>query len=128
MEEDKDLIQMGRMILRQSDLEIPVTYKGEVFTLKYPSPSMSAAIEAEIARRLGGYPRSSFAFDHIAHVEACVIIDFTIIPSKSPKWFTSVWNCYDESLIAELYSGYHSFRQSFQERIRSGGFEEGSKK
>ena len=126
--EDKDVINLGRMILRQSDLEIPITYKGEVFTLKYPTPAMQTAIEADIARRLGGFPRTSFSADHVLSVEACVTIDFTIIAEKSPKWFKNVWGCYDEELIATLFEGYCSFRRGFQDKLRSGGFEEACKK
>lgn len=128
MDAKEETINLGRMILRQSDLEIPVIYKGEVFTLKYPTPAMQTAIEADIARRLGGYPRTSFSVDHVASVEACVTVDFTIIADKSPKWFKNVWGCYDEELIATLFEGYLSFRRRFQEKLRTGGFEEVSKK
>jgi len=122
---EDDVIQLGRSIIRESELEIPVDYKGEVFTLKYPTPSMSAAIEAEIARRLGGYPRASYSVEHVAGVEATVTVDALYIPEKCPKWFRGPWTCYDEELVGRLFEGYYQFRDKFRERLRSGGFEEG---
>ena len=125
MENEKDIINLGRMIIRQSDLEISVTYKNDVFVMKFATPSVQAAIENEIARRLGGFQRSAFSFAHIANVEACALIDYTLIPGRQPKWFQSIWTCYDEDLIAALYEGYLTFRNIFREKMRNGGFEEG---
>lgn len=124
--EEQDVIELGRSIIREADLEIPITYNGEVFTLKYPTPAMQAAIESEIARRLNGFPRSSFTNEHLTAIEAYVIIDLTYIPEKSPSWFKGPWTCYDEDLITTLYKGYFLFRNEFQSKLRNGRFEKGS--
>lgn len=123
---EEELIQLGKNVIREADLEIPITYKGEQFTLRYASPALQSAIEMEIARRLGGMPRSSYSPDHLASIEAYVIIDMTYIADKCPKWFKGPWVCYDDDLILELYKGYYSFRDQFRERLRSGGFEKGT--
>lgn len=123
---EAEVIQLGRNILRESDLEIPIQYNGEQFVLRYPTPAIQAAIESEIARRLNGFPRASFAPEHIASVEAYVIVDFTFIAEKCPKWFKGPWTCYDDECIATLYKGYFLFRDQFREKLRSGGFETGT--
>jgi len=125
MEKD-DVITLGKSIIRESELEIPIQYKGETFTLKYANLSVQAAIEAEIARRLGGYPRASYTAEHLASVEACVVIDYTYIPEKCPKWFRGPWTCLDEELLGELYKGYFLFRDRFRAKLQSGGFEKGT--
>ena len=122
----EELIELGRNILRESDLEIPIQYNGEQFTLKYPNPATSAMIEAEIARRIGGYPRASFSAEHLAGIEAYVTIDILMIPEKCPKWFKGPWTCYDDELITTLIKGYFTFRTQFQDKMRGGGFEKGS--
>ena len=120
--EDKT-IKIGRSILHESDLEIPIQYNGELFTLKYPEPWRQAAIEAEIARRLNGFPRASFSPEHLANIEAYVTVDLTYIPEKCPTWFKGPWMCYDEGVVVELIKGYFLFRDKFTQKLRDGGFE-----
>lgn len=121
---DNDTIQIGRAVIRQAELKIPVDYKGESFTLRYPNPAIQAAIEAEVARRLGGNPRTSFTYDHIESVEAYVTVDFLFDRDLCPKWFKGPWLCLDEELVGTLYKAYLDFREQFRARLRAGGFEE----
>ncbi len=126
-QETEKTYRVGKQVLRESELKIQVTYKGEVFTLLYPTPLRKSMIETEMARRFGGLPRSSFSQEHIALVEACVIIDTLMIPKECPSWFTTPWECVDENLITEIYQGYFQFRDRFRERLRSNGAEGGGK-
>lgn len=111
--------KLGKTILNESDLKIQIPYKGDIFTLQYPNPMLRTAIETEIARRLGGYPRSSFSPDHIATIEATVTIDILMIRDECPDWFEGPWTCYDDALIANLYDGYLRFRDEFRKKLRS---------
>lgn len=122
-EQDSNVTRIGRQVLSQQDLEIEVQYKDEIFTLAYPTPLVKTAIEAEIARRLGGYPRESYSPEHIQMVEATTYVHNLVILDKSPKWFTSAWNCVDDDLVQTLFAGYLRFRSQFQERLRQGQFE-----
>jgi len=124
--EEEKKYRLGKMVLSESELKIKVDYKGDVFTLKYPTPLQKSMIENEIARRLGGFPRASFSADHLAMVEACASIDILMVGDECPKWFETPWTCYDEELIAALYDGYFQFRDQFRQRIRGSGVEESS--
>ena len=121
-------IKVGNLILSEDDLEFTVTYNGELFTMRHPTPFEKAAIEADIARRLGGMPRASYPTDHLAMVEATAYVDQLVIRDpKSPAWFKSAWTCYDDRCVNELYTGYLRFRGKFQERLKEGR-SEGSRK
>lgn len=122
-----DEIKIGKKILTEDDLKFTVTYNGEVFTLRYPTPFEKAAIESEIARKLGGFKRESFPPDHLALVEATAYVNQLVVPEDSPAWFKSAWTCYDEQCIGTLYTGYLRFRGDFQARIRGDGPEGGRK-
>ncbi|MHA2426495.1 MAG: hypothetical protein ACXADB_00445 [Candidatus Hermodarchaeia archaeon] len=119
--------RIGKEALHEDDLKIPIMYNGETFVLKYPNPAVKATIESEIARRLGGFPRSSFSTEHLAEVEAYVTIDVLYDPKECPKWFEGPWATYDDELIRTLIEGYYQFRERFRTRLRSRGFAEGSK-
>ena len=119
--------QLGKTVLTESDLRIQVPYKGEVFTLKYPTPVERTMIENEIARRLGGFPRASFSPDHLALVEACATIDILMVEGECPDWFVTPWECVDDVLIGEIFQGYFTFRDKLRERLRPGGLEDSSK-
>ena len=121
-------VQIGRNILTEDDLKFTVTYEGEVFTLRYPTPFEVSQIEADIVRRLGGYPRSSFAQEHLAMIEATAYANELVIRDESPAWFKSAWTCYDPDCIKELFRGYLAFSGEFQDRLRNNGFENGSKR
>jgi len=125
--EQEKKYRLGKTVLTESDLKIQIPYKGDVFTLKYPTPLQKSMIENEIARRLGGYPRASFSSEHLALVEACSTIDILMIKEDCPNWFESPWTCLDEDLITELFAGYYRFRDGFREHIRSPGMEGSSK-
>lgn len=114
-------IKIGTKVLTEDDLKFTVVYNGEVFTLRFPTPFEKAAIEAEIARKLGGYSRDSFPADHLAMVEAAAYVNQLVIAEESPSWFKSAWTCYDEQCIVNLYRGYLQFRGNFQSRIRGSG-------
>jgi len=118
-------IQLGQNILAEDDLLITVQYENEEFVLKYPDPLQKSAIEVEIARRLGGFPRSTFSQDHVIMTEAHVIIDSTYVAEKCPKWFVP-WKCLDERLIMTIYNAYLSFRDEFREKLRTGKYRRGS--
>ena len=120
-------IKMGKTILNENDLKIAISYKGEIFTLQYPNPMLRSVIETEIARRLGGYPRSSFSADHITAVEACATIDSLMISNECPDWFDGPWTCVDDALIATLYNGYLRFRDQFRKKLRKDKLEGDSK-
>ncbi len=121
-------IKIGKKVLSEDDLKFPVQYNGEIFTLRYPTPFEKAAIEAEVARRLGGFPRSSYPPEHLAMVEATAYVDQLVVSEESPDWFKSAWTCYDESCIVALYQGYLRFRGDFQIRIRGSGPEGSGKR
>jgi len=112
-------IKLGKKVLSEDDLKFPVTYDGEVFTLRYPTPYEKSAIEAEIVRRLGGFARNSFPAEHLLLVEATAYVDQLIVSKDSPSWFNA-WTCYDEACIEALYTGYLSFRGKFQKQLREG--------
>jgi hypothetical protein len=120
-------IKIGNKVLREDDLEFTVQYNGEIFTMHYPTPFERAAIEAEIARKLGGYSRDSFPPQHIALVEATAYVNNLIVPEKSPVWFKSAWTCYDEECIESLFRGYLRFRNKFQEQFRNDESQRGGK-
>lgn len=113
-------IRIGQKVLHEDDLKFSVEYQGEVFRLKYPSPFEKAAIEADIARKLGGMPRTSFSPEHVAMIEAQAYVDYMVVAEESPDWFKSAWTCYDDLCVAELYAGYLRFRGEFSQRIRDG--------
>jgi hypothetical protein len=115
--------KIGNQVLHEQDLEFPVEYNGQTFYMKYPTPPLKAAMESEIARRLNGYPRSSFDADHLAWVEAMVYVDTLVVKEKSPPWWDGAWNCLDEEAIVTLYNGYYSFRSQLRERLRKGEFQ-----
>jgi len=118
-----EVAKLGKQIIREHDLEIPVEYKGDVFTLRYPTPMMTSSIETEIVRRLGGFARNSYAPNHLALVEATVYVNELYIPDKCPKWFKGAWICYDNALIQTLYAGYLLFRGKFIEKVEDDGFQ-----
>jgi hypothetical protein len=120
-----DEIKIGNQILNEDDLKFEVTHNGEVFTLRLPTPWEKAAIEAEIARKLGGYSRTAFPTDHLALIEATAYVNQLVVPEASPSWFKSAWTCYDEDCIAALYQGYLRFRNKFQTRLRGDRPEKG---
>jgi hypothetical protein len=121
MKEESTTVKVGNKILSEDDLKFTVQYNGEIFTLRYPTPYEKAAIEADIARKLGGFTRESFPADHLAMIEATAYVNQLIIPEESPDWFKSAWTCYDDQCIGTLYQGYLRFRSSFQSRIRESG-------
>jgi len=120
-------IKIGNKVLSEDDLKFTVTYNGEIFTLRYPTPFEKAAIEAEIVRKLGGNNRASFPADHLAMVEATAYVDQLVVHVDSPEWFKSAWTCYDDECIGALYTGYLRFRGEFQARIRGSGAKSDSK-
>lgn len=120
-EKDKT-IQLGKNVLHQDDLKISVEYNGEVFTLRYPSPIQRAGIENEIARRLGGLPRESYDIDSLTLIIMSAYVENLYIPDECPDWFKGAWNCYDDELIANLYTGYLRFRDEFRNRVKQGKF------
>jgi len=126
MSETEKAIQIGKKVFQESDLEFTVDYEGEVFTMKHPAPYQVAIIEAEIARRLGGFTRASFPPNHLNNIEATAYANELVITEKSPNWWKGAWSCYDEVLIARLFEGYLQFRIKLQERIRGDGPEESS--
>lgn len=123
----RDEIRVGQKVLHEDDLKFPITYNGEVFVLKYPSPFEKAAIEADISRKLGGYARNTFPTEHLYIVEATAYVDNLVVREESPDWFKSAWTCYDEACIGALYTGYLRFRGDFQSRIKEGGLEDAGK-
>jgi hypothetical protein len=117
----KDEVRIGQMVLSEDDLKFQVEYNGEVFTLRYPSPFVKAAIEADISRKLGGFARNTFPESHLTMVEATAYVDALVVREESPDWFVSAWTCYDEECIGALFQGYFRFRREFQERIKNPG-------
>ena len=127
MDNQNKTFKLGKQIIHEDDLKIPVEYKGEVFTLLYPNPLQRTSIETEIARRLGGMPRESFSVEHITMVVANSYIDNLLVLEESPTWFKSPWTCYDEELLGTLYAGYLQFRTRIQQKISDEGFAVNSK-
>jgi len=121
--EREEAYQIGKQILHEHDLEFTVNYKGDTFYCRYPEPYNVAAIEVEIASRLGGMPRSSYAPDHVAIVTATAYTHAIVDYKKSPRWFTSAWKCYDENLLIEIYNGYLRFREEFRKSLSESRFE-----
>ena len=118
--DDEKTVRIGKKVLRESELEFQVDYNGESFVLKYPNMYARSAIETEIARRLGGMPRSAYPPEHVLLVTAAVYANAMIVPNKHPDWFVDVWTTYDEELVTTLYSGYLQFRDKIQSRDRPG--------
>ena len=116
-------VTLGKQILHEDDLKIKVEYKGEIFTLNYPTPLRKSMIEAEIAQRLGGMPRSAYEPEHVGMVTASCYVDNLYDPKGCPSWFQGAWNCYDEKLIADLFAGYWRFRDQFREKLKCGKFQ-----
>ncbi len=110
--------RVGEMVLTEDDLTFTVVYKGETFTLRYPTPFELSLIEADIAKRLGGMPRTSFPEEHVQRVEATAYVDQLVDRDESPNWFKTAWTCYDDRCIQTLYGGYLRFRSQFQERFK----------
>jgi hypothetical protein len=124
MAEKDNVVQIGRNVLNESDLLIQVQYEDEEFVLKFPNPLQKNAIDVEVARRLGGLPRSAFSPDRVITTEAFVTVDTIYVADKCPKWFVP-WTCMDEQLILKLYNAYLSFRDEFAERLRTGRYRRG---
>ena len=118
---NEEIIKLGRNVLMEHDLRFNIEHNGEVFVMKFPDPIVENQIETEIARRLGGYPRESFTENHLTKLRMIVTIDFLMV--DSPTWFTSAGRCYDEQLIAKLFTEYVTFRESFQKKLYDGSFE-----
>jgi len=118
-----EAVKIGKMVFHQDELEIPITYRGEVFVLQYPNAFQKAQIETDIARRLAGLSRESYPLEHLNMMEAVCYVNALVIPEKSPAWFKSAHTSYDDELIANLYAGYLSFRDEFRAKIRSDGNE-----
>ena len=125
-EESKEF-KVGRLVLNEDDLKFQVNYKDELFTIKHLAPYERQVVEAEIVRRLGGFPRNAHDPNHVAMVEAMAYVEASIIREESPDWFKSAWTCYDEDCIVELYRGLLDFSSQFQQRL-AGGPSEGSGK
>lgn len=128
--EDKgtQAIKIGKMILHDEDLKIKVQYNGEMFVMRYPTPMEKAQIETDIAKTLGGLPRSSFSEDHLFLTEATAYVNRLAIADECPSWFKSAWTCYDENLIATLYGEYVNFRNTFRNRIADGKLQDDSER
>jgi len=128
--EDKgtQAIKIGKMILHDEDLKIKVQYNGEMFVMRYPTPMEKAQIETDIAKTLGGLPRSSFSEDHLFLTEATAYVNRLAIADECPSWFKSAWTCYDENLIATLYGEYVTFRNTFRNRIADGKLQDDSER
>jgi len=124
-ERDEVAFTLGKKVFNESDLEFQVTHNGEVFTMKHPAPFVKVAIEADIARKLGGLARDAYPAEHVGYVEAVSYVEALVVTEKSPKWWKSAWTCYDDALIYTLFRGYYQFRENLQERIRGDGPEEG---
>ena len=113
-----DYVQVGKNILREDDLQIPIMYKGDSFVLRYPNPALQAEIEVEVARRLQGFPLESYTNAHILSVRAYCTVDVLYVREKCPDWFKGPWSCIDEDLVGTLYQGYLGFRNKFLESIK----------
>jgi len=128
MKESEEIaVRVGTKMLTEDDLKFTQQYNGEIFTMRYPTPFEKASIEAEIARKLGGYSRDSYPPEHLAMVEATAYVNQLIVPEESPAWFKSAWTCYDDQCIVTLFQGYLRFRGNFQTRIRTDRSEGSSK-
>lgn len=122
-DDEQKKVRIGKSVLTEDDLEFSVEYGGETFTLAYPNHFERAQIEAEIARKLQGLPRSSFPADHVTFVQAAVYVHALLVPEKSPEWVreaNSIWESYDEELVYALYRGYLQFHRDLRERVKSG--------
>ena len=120
-------IRLGKQILHEDDLKITATYEGEMFVLKYPDPIQQSQIEMEIARRLGGYPRSSYSADYLMQLEMNVIVDMLYIAESCPAWYEGPFRDYDEQRTIALYNAYLKFRDKFRRRLHSGKSKTGNK-
>lgn len=127
-EENREYI-LGKQVLHEDDLKFTVKYKDENFVMRYPTTTMRAQIEADIARRIGGAPRESISPEALAVIEMTAYVNAIIVPSECPKWFQdnvkSLWDHYDELLIMELYRGYADFRDRFRDNLSNGRYEVG---
>lgn len=125
MSDEKEYV-LGKQVLTEDDLKFTVDYKGDTFTLRYPTPFVKTQIEADIARRLGGMARESFSMEALAQIEVTAYANALVVPSECPPWFSkvkSLWDYYDENLAIELYRGYVSFRDRFRDDLLNDRFE-----
>lgn len=129
MAEERKEYRIGSQILHEDDLKFKVEYKGETFTLRYPTPLMVNQIEIEVARRLGGMDQRSFSPEILDQIKMISYVNSLLVIEECPKWFQenvkSLWEFYDEALVFELYRGYANFRDTFRDRVSKGGFEPG---
>ena len=112
-------IKIGAQILREDELEIQVPYKDDIFVLKYTSPIIRSQVEMEVARRLGGFSRSSYSADYLLQLEMNVTVDLLYISEKCPGWYEGPFRDYDEERTLILYNGFLQFREEFRRRLRS---------
>ena len=116
---DKDAKnKLAHKVLKEDDLRFDVNIDGEVFVMKYPLPFENGLIQGEVARRLGGFPRTSFSEEHVAMTEAYCYVEAMVIHEDSPSWFTSAWACPDDDVVLKLYQGYLQFRSKLQGQLR----------
>jgi hypothetical protein len=118
--------RIGKQVLTEDDLKIEVPYKDELFVMKYPTPWEKAQIERVIAGHLNGMPRASFPEGELFRIQAMCYVDGLMIPDLCPDWFVNPWQCYDEQLVLELFSGYLSFRDEFVKNVNNGRYRKGS--
>ena len=116
-QQDEKTYTIGRTILKESELKIKVVYKDEDFILRYPNPLQKSQIEVDIARHIGGVPRDSIDPDQLALTTAQCYVANLFVKDECPKWFSDPWTCYDEMLIAKLYTEYLNFRDKLQNRF-----------
>lgn len=126
--EEERKIRIGKEILSEDDLEIQAPYKSDIFILKYPNPILRSQIEMETARRLGGYPRSSYSADYLLQLEMNVTVDLLYVSEKCPDWYEGPFEDFDEERTLALYNRYLKFRDTFRRRLRAGRSDKSDKR
>ena len=116
--EDKNYV-IGKQILQAQDLQTQVEVKSEPYTLKLLSPLEKAAVDAEIAQRLGA-PRDRCSAEQIGR--ATVLTTLTVAVVSAPTWFKSPWTCRDEEVTMTLYQKYEAFEEEFRRKLQAGEF------
>ncbi len=126
--EEDQKIRIGKQILSEDELEIQAPYKGDLFVLKYPNPILHSQIEMETARRLGGYPRSSYSADYLLQLEMNVTVDLLYVSEKCPNWYEGPFEDFDEERTLALYNNFLKFRDNFRRRLRASRPDESGKR
>lgn len=118
-------IKLADQILHEGDLTGKYTdTRGKgTFIYKFPTPRQRALIEHEIAVKVG-VPVENFNEFEYQTIRVCVYLDNIL--TKTPDWWTSAEDCYDEELCMAIFKEFLKDQDNFRGRLREGKFKTNS--